>query len=92
MRSRAQKRGPSPFSPAALYLGIADGAASNWRFLEPHTERQLIDFFHASEYLGQLAQAAYPQRQAEGQSARVRGQRVRGQVFLFAFWTVLNDG
>lgn len=56
--------------PAALYLGIADGAASNWRFLEQHTERQLIDFFHASEYLGQLAQAAYPQRQAEGQRAR----------------------
>jgi hypothetical protein len=86
MRSRAQKRGPSPFSPAALYLGIADGAASNWRFLKQHTERQLIDFFHASEYLGLLAQAAYPQRQAEGQS------RGRGQVFLFAFWTVLNDG
>jgi hypothetical protein len=53
--------------PEALYLGIADGAASNWRFLEPHTDRQLIDFFHASEYVGLLAQAADPQRQAEGQ-------------------------
>jgi hypothetical protein len=56
--------------PAALYLGIADGAASNWRFLEPHTDRQLIDFFHATEYVGQLAQAAYPQRQAEGLRAQ----------------------
>lgn len=56
--------------PEAHYLGIADGAVSNWRFLEQHTERQLIDFFHASEYLGQLAQAAYPQRPAEGQRAQ----------------------
>ncbi len=51
--------------PAALYLGIADGAASNWRFLEQHTDRQLIDFFHATEYVGKIAQATYPQRQAE---------------------------
>jgi hypothetical protein len=50
--------------PAALYLGIADGAASNWRFLEQHTDRQLIDFFHATEYVGKIAQATYPQRQA----------------------------
>ncbi|MGA7980731.1 MAG: ISKra4 family transposase, partial [Chromatiaceae bacterium] len=35
--------------PDALYLGIADGAASNWRFLEQHTERQLIDIFHTTE-------------------------------------------
>ncbi|MGA8008349.1 MAG: ISKra4 family transposase [Thiomonas sp.] len=56
--------------PQALYLGIADGAASNWRFLEQHTERQLIDFFHATEYVGKLAQATYPQRQAEGKRAQ----------------------
>jgi hypothetical protein len=31
--------------PAAQYLGIADGAACNWSFLEQHTDRQLIDFF-----------------------------------------------
>lgn len=56
--------------PAALYLGIADGAASNWRFLEQHTDRQLIDFFHATEYVGKVAQATYPYRQAEGQRAQ----------------------
>jgi hypothetical protein len=56
--------------PEALYLGIADGAASNWRFLEQHTERQLIDFFHTTEYVGKIAQALYPQRHAEAQ----RGQ------------------
>jgi hypothetical protein len=56
--------------PQALYLGIADGAASNWRFLEQHTDRQLIDFFHATEYVGKLAQATYPHRQGEHQRAQ----------------------
>ena len=46
--------------PAALYLGIADGAHDNWSFLAQHTERQLLDFFHAAEYLPHLAMAAYP--------------------------------
>ena len=56
--------------PEAHYLGIADGAASNWRFLEPHTDRQLIDFFHATEYVGKIAQATHPHRQAEGRRSQ----------------------
>jgi hypothetical protein len=48
--------------PDALYLGIADGTYGNWTFLEQHTERQLIDFFHATEYVAKIAQAQYPQR------------------------------
>jgi hypothetical protein len=56
--------------PEARYLGIADGAPSNWSFLEQHTELQLIDFFHAREYVGKLAQARYPQRNAEGKRSR----------------------
>jgi hypothetical protein len=55
--------------PDARWLGIADGAASNWTFLEQHTERQLIDFFHATEYIAKLAQARYPQRKAEAKRA-----------------------
>jgi hypothetical protein len=46
--------------PDALYLGIADGAKNNWSFLEQHTSRQLLDFFHATEYLADVAQAAFP--------------------------------
>ncbi len=46
--------------PKALYLGIADGASSNWRYLEKHTDRQLLDFFHVTEYLAKVAYAAYP--------------------------------
>jgi hypothetical protein len=63
--------------PEAQYLGIADDAASNWRFLEQHTKRQLIDFFHATEYVGKIAQALYPQRHAEGKRARWRHEHCK---------------
>lgn len=46
--------------PAATYVGVADGAADNWRFLAPHTSQQVIDFYHASGYLADAALAAYP--------------------------------
>ena len=46
--------------PEALYLGIADGAKNNWTFLEKHTSRQLLDFFHVTEYLATVSYAAYP--------------------------------
>ena len=60
--------------PEARYLGIADGASGNWSFLEQHTQRQLIDFFHASEYVGKIAQARYPQRNAEAKRAHWQQQ------------------
>lgn len=41
--------------PEAQYLGLADGAKGNWELLERHTEFQLVDFWHASEYLGKAA-------------------------------------
>jgi hypothetical protein len=46
--------------PKVMYLGIADGAKNNWKFLEQHTERQLLDFYHVTEYLAQVSYAAYP--------------------------------
>jgi hypothetical protein len=55
--------------PDALYLGIADGALTNWTFLEQHTEQQLIDFFHATEYVAKIAQAAHPQAKAKAKRA-----------------------
>lgn len=48
--------------PKALYLGIADGAQSNWTFLAQHTNRQLLDFFHVTEYLATVSYAAYPNK------------------------------
>ncbi len=38
--------------PTVNYIGIADGAKDNWSFLEKHTEDHILDFYHASEYVG----------------------------------------
>lgn len=46
--------------PQATYIGIADGAASNWQFLKDHTSEQVLDYYHASGYLGAVAVALYP--------------------------------
>lgn len=46
--------------PQATYIGLADGAESNWRFLATHSSVQILDFYHASGYLGAVAAAMYP--------------------------------
>ena len=51
--------------PDATYVGIADGAESNWKFLNQHTQIQILDFYHASGYLGAVAEALYPDRSSE---------------------------
>ena len=45
--------------PDALYLGIADGAADNWTFLNQHTSLQVTDFWHATEYLATAAEVIF---------------------------------
>ena len=45
--------------PDALYVGVADGAADNWLFLNSHTTRQVTDFWHATEYLAEAADAIF---------------------------------
>jgi hypothetical protein len=47
--------------PQATSVGIADGAASNWQFLQGHSQEQILDFYHASGYLGAVAMALYPE-------------------------------
>ena len=37
--------------PDAMYIGLADGAINNWEFLNPNTHCQILDFYHATEYL-----------------------------------------
>ena len=46
-------------------IGVADGAADNWKFLEPFVDLQILDFFHASEYLAKVSKAAF-KRKFEG--------------------------
>lgn len=43
--------------PQAHYVGIADGAKSNWEFLAPHIDDQVLDFYHATQYLARAASA-----------------------------------
>src|SRR4051794_27351483 len=43
----------------AHYVGIADGAKGNWEFLSKHTDVQVVDFWHAAEYLGKAAAVLY---------------------------------
>lgn len=43
----------------ANYIGLADGDKGNWKFLNRHTDEQILDFWHASEYLTKAADAIY---------------------------------
>lgn len=43
--------------PNADYVGIADGAQCNWKFLESHTKVHILDFYHATEYLAGASEA-----------------------------------
>jgi hypothetical protein len=48
--------------PEARYVGLADGARGNWDFLGRHTGTQVIDFWHAAEYLGDAAAVLFAGR------------------------------
>jgi hypothetical protein len=45
--------------PGTTYVGVVDGAPDNWKFLEPFVDVQVLDFFHASEYLAKVSNAAF---------------------------------
>ncbi len=48
--------------PNAIYIGIADGAKDNWIFLEQHTQFQILDFYHATEYLSVVSENGFKQK------------------------------
>lgn len=41
--------------PNVPYIGLGDGAVDNWSYLDPLTDHQTLDFYHASEYVGKAA-------------------------------------
>jgi hypothetical protein len=61
--------------PDALYLGIADGAKDNWTFLEQHTKRQLVDFYHVTEYLAKAVYAVYPKKNTQAKRKQWLSER-----------------
>ena len=48
--------------PGVSSIGLADGAKDNWTFLQKHTDHQVLDFFHAREYVSKAASAIFVQR------------------------------
>ena len=53
-------------------MGLADGAKGNWSFLGRHTEVQVIDFWHAAEYLSDAADVLFA-RTPEAKAAWLEG-------------------
>jgi hypothetical protein len=45
--------------PKASVTGLGDGAKDNWSFLEPYSDRQVIDFWHVSQYVPKVADARW---------------------------------
>jgi len=45
--------------PNAIRIGVADGAHDNWTFLEEHTHKQTLDFYHATEYLARVSESVF---------------------------------
>lgn len=46
----------------AKTVGVADGAKNNWPFLEKHTDQQILDFWHATEYLSEASHAVFTKK------------------------------
>ena len=51
--------------PEALYVGLADGSPDNWNFLAGYVDREVLDFYHASEYVGNAAEAVFGKRRSQ---------------------------
>ena len=41
--------------PKAKIIGVADGARENWKFFEKYTDSNILDFYHATEYLAKAS-------------------------------------
>lgn len=54
--------------PNVFSIGLADGAPDNWTFLNDHTDCQLLDFYHASEYVGSVGKILFPKNAEERES------------------------
>lgn len=51
--------------PTVEYIGIADGAPDNWTFLEKHTSKQILDFYHTTEYVTKVANVLFGTKKNE---------------------------
>jgi len=69
---------PTPIS----YIGLADGAKDNWRFLAQHTEVSILDYWHVCEYLTLASKVAsnstYEQKQWSTEARQILKQEHKG--------------
>lgn len=59
----------SAMFPSTPIAGLADGAASNWKFLNERADMLLIDFWHVTEYLSKAASAMFPGKTQKNERA-----------------------
>jgi len=45
--------------PDVSYIGLADGAKDNWSFLKKYTRHQVLDYYHAREYISKAGSAIF---------------------------------
>ncbi len=55
--------------PAVTYVGLADGAKDNWTYLLKYVEVDILDFYHATEYLTKASVLLKKGEQAQKQWA-----------------------
>lgn len=83
--------------PQARLIGIADGAKSNWDFLARHVHEEILDFYHASEYVTQAADALFadsPAREREAwleSSCSLLKHDWEGAKKLLAQWEAVDS-
>jgi hypothetical protein len=62
-RMKQEIKNTKKLYPKAEYVGIADGAKDNWKFLEKHTSTQITDFYHSTEYLTKVSEVVFLKEQ-----------------------------
>jgi hypothetical protein len=55
--------------PAVTYVGLADGAKDNWTYLLKYVQVDILDFYHATEYLTKASAILKKGEQAQKQWA-----------------------
>ncbi|AEE48177.1 hypothetical protein Halhy_0891 [Haliscomenobacter hydrossis DSM 1100] len=73
--------------PSAKYVGLADGAANNWTYLNGCTTEQVLDFYHATEHLSEVSVAMEPNEERRkkwlDEACHDLKHRPKAAVFLF---------
>ena len=72
--------------PNVTYVGLADGAKDNWIYLAQHTPVEILDFYHATEYLSKasvvLKKGEQAQRQWTDQACHDLKHKKNGAQFI----------